>query len=80
MLVTAKYFGMVLEHTQTNQETITLPKEVCTLQDFEHFVLQQYPKLKTITYVIAKNQKISSQKDRLNNGDELAFLPPFAGG
>ena len=39
-----------------------------------------FPKLKGKTYQIAINKKIESKNINLNEGDEIALLPPFAGG
>ncbi|NIJ44379.1 molybdopterin converting factor subunit 1 [Wenyingzhuangia heitensis] len=80
MLVTIKYFGMLVESTKLTQETINISTDTTTIQDLENIVLVKYPTLQNSTYNIAQNQKIADKKQRLNNGDELAFLPPFAGG
>jgi len=41
---------------------------------------EQYPKLKNKTFQIAVNQQIINTNTTLNDGDEIALLPPFAGG
>lgn len=79
MLVTVKYFGMIAEQTNNMQETIDLEKTI-SIQDLEIVILSKYPALKDSTYNIALNQKIENRENLLTNGDELAFLPPFAGG
>lgn len=79
MLVTVKYFGMIAEQTNSPQEIIDLEK-IVSIQDLELVILSKYPVLKNSTYNIALNQKIAYKENLLTNGDELAFLPPFAGG
>ena len=39
-----------------------------------------YEKLNVMNYKIAVNQTIVSSDLGLNNNDEIAILPPFAGG
>ncbi|NJB83194.1 MoaD/ThiS family protein [Wenyingzhuangia aestuarii] len=80
MLITIKYFGMLTELTKQHQETLNTPDAVMTIQDLELLITAKYPALKNTTYNIAQNQKIGNKQQQLNNGDELAFLPPFAGG
>lgn len=80
MLITIKYFGMLTELTKQHQETLNTPDAVLTIQDLELLITAKYPALKNTTYNIAQNQKIGNKQQQLNNGDELAFLPPFAGG
>ena len=43
-------------------------------------IKKQYPKLKNKTFQIAVNQQIINTNTTLNDGDEIALLPPFAGG
>lgn len=80
MLVTVKYFGMAVEKTNTSQETINISSNLATIHELEELVLGKHPLLQSITYNIALNKEIKEKKQLLNNGDELAFLPPFAGG
>lgn len=41
---------------------------------------KDFPALKKYSYKIAVNQEIISEEIELKNGDEVSFLPPFAGG
>lgn len=40
----------------------------------------KFPQLKNFTYRIAVNKEIINKNTKLNDGDEIAFLPPFSGG
>ena len=79
MLIIVKYFGMLVEQTHKQQETLEF-SENSTVKTLESIILSKYPLLKNSSYNIALNQKIVTKKSILSNGDELAFLPPFAGG
>lgn len=79
MLVTVKYFGMILEQVHLAHETLEL-KENTSIQELESLLLERYPSLENMTYNIALNLSITDKTTLLKDGDELAFLPPFAGG
>lgn len=79
MLVTVKYFGMLLEQVDLAHETLEL-KENTSIQELESLLLERYPSLENMTYNIALNLSITDKTTLLKDGDELAFLPPFAGG
>jgi molybdopterin converting factor small subunit len=40
----------------------------------------RFPALKDVPFKISINRKIRSGGNKLNQGDEVALLPPFAGG
>ncbi len=79
MLIIIRYFGMLVEQTFKQQETLEV-SENSTIKSLEETLLSKYPLLKNSSYNIAQNQKIVPKESVLSNGDELAFLPPFAGG
>ncbi len=80
LVITLKYFGMLVEQTHTHTEKIELAANKISMNDLELQILTKYPKLSTLTYNIALNQKIVAKEALISNGDEIAFLPPFAGG
>ncbi len=41
---------------------------------------QVYPSMSNIQFAIALNNKISTTNAELNEGDQIALLPPFSGG
>ena len=41
---------------------------------------KDFPALKKYSYKIAVNQEIITEEKKLKDGDEVSFLPPFAGG
>ena len=77
MTITIKYYGMLAEITQCQEETIAFqPNTVEALLDD---VYKKYPKLKEIEFKIAQNNTIIPNNSLLIQ-NELALLPPFAGG
>lgn len=73
-----RYFGSVADVTGTPQEFIDENmEEVETL--IKHLV-QIHPGIASLVFQVSVNQEIRSDNPALNNGDEVALLPPFAGG
>jgi molybdopterin synthase sulfur carrier subunit len=79
MTLNVKYFGAITDVTGKNEETFQSDSDVY-LKEMQTKLEEQYPKIKSITYSIAVNQTVQNGDVRLNDNDELALLPPFAGG
>jgi molybdopterin converting factor small subunit len=77
--IIVKYFGLIAEITRQEQEVIQLQEGQKT-QDLHQKLLKQYPSLKTSVFQIAHNQQLIYSNDPLKHLDEIALLPPFAGG
>ena len=80
MIITVKYFGLVADITQKKEEQLFLENEAMTLNQLQSKLEAQYPELKNTTYSFAINQSLSQSNESLKNNDEIALLPPFAGG
>jgi len=80
MTLTIKYFGLLAEMTGTNEEIVTLAGEEYELEALKERCISKY-ELSDIKKSIqtAVNQSLVSSGP-LKHGDEVAFLPPFAGG
>jgi len=78
MLLKIKYFGMVAEATDKNEEEFIFKNG--TVNELAQLLQQTYPKLKALNYKFAINQSIIESNENLNENDEVALLPPFAGG
>jgi|TARA_B100001769_G_scaffold107870_1_gene83821 MoaD family protein len=77
--VIVKYFGIISEKTGKNEEKIEL-----TVNDISNFlkkIFLQY-NLEKFSVNISVNHEIINlnQPYNIKNGDEIAILPPFAGG
>lgn len=77
MQITIKYFGMLAEVTNCQEET--LDEKVTTVLDVLNILYSKHPLLKTKNFQVAQNQVLVAKETLLTQG-ELALLPPFAGG
>lgn len=72
-----RYFGMIAEAIGKSEESILLPQKEL---DVRSFIVEQYPQLKNMVFTLAINQQLV---DKIPQGfliQEVAVLPPFAGG
>ncbi len=80
MSVTLKYFGLLAEITHRNEEQMELTADVNTLLGLKSAVEHRFPAFQKTAYSIALNQALCNDDLALKDDDEIAFLPPFAGG
>ncbi|MFT4525921.1 MAG: molybdopterin synthase sulfur carrier subunit [Bacteroidia bacterium] len=78
MKIKIKYFGMIAEWTDASTESFETTGN--TVGDLAVQLQEVVPELGKISFQIAVNQSIASQEMELNENDEVAVLPPFAGG
>ena len=79
MRITLKYFGMVAESTGKDNEELIIDENMA-LDELQYLIEKKYSALDKIAYEIAINQSIENEKIHLKENDEIALLPPFAGG
>ena len=79
MSINIKYFGMLEEVVKSDSEIMKVNDSV-TVDDMKMVILQKHPKLKKMNFQIARNLSIAAGDEKINDNDELALLPPFAGG
>ena len=77
MKVKVVFFGQLEEFTQCKDIELN---DVNTINELKEVVESKFPKLKSFNYLLAHNQEIATENNALNDLDELALLPPFAGG
>jgi molybdopterin synthase sulfur carrier subunit len=77
MTITIKYFGLIAEVTQHEEETINFSEG--TIYELLELLNSKYPELKTKDFQVAQNQELVSLETKVS-GKEIALLPPFAGG
>lgn len=80
MTFTIKYFGLVSDITRKKEEQLFFESDNLTLKQLQYKLEEQYPELENTTYSFAVNQSISQSNEILKNNEEIALLPPFAGG
>jgi len=77
MKIKVTFFGMLVDETGTSsiiKENIFSTNEL--LEDLEN----EFSGLKESKYKLALNKEITDKNINLKNGDEIALMPPFAGG
>ena len=79
MNINVLYFGLIAEMKNCSSEIKQMALGM-TSTDLEQMILEEIPSLGSVNYAIAKNQEMISEGQHLNEGDEVAFFPPFAGG
>ena len=78
MKLELKYFGQISELTGLSYESIELKDDSNTF-DLDELIKEKYNLYKS-NYRLAINHKMTEVKVTLKDMDEVAFLPPFAGG
>jgi len=76
MNIRVKFFGSLTELTGTPEISIPAASTDECLQK----ILQRYPLLHGQTFALALNARIINEGQLVQEGDVLAFLPPFSGG
>jgi len=77
MEIKVLFFGVLTDVTGCNVKHYS---NVRTIDDLRLRIQDDYPEIFHYNYMISLNQQIINGESALNNGDEVAFLPPFAGG
>jgi molybdopterin synthase sulfur carrier subunit len=78
-MITVNYFGNIAEAAQSSSET--LDHDSMSLGDLLELLDSKYS-IAQFPFQVAVNRKIVSKQQALNisDSDEVALLPPFAGG
>lgn len=79
MSITVKYFGVIAEQTGTREEELSLDETGRTVDELKSYCLKKYNIEENGSLQLAVNQELKG-KETLEDGDEVAFLPPYAGG
>ena len=80
MRITVKYFGIIADFTQKKDEVFALNEDMNSIESLQFQLETVYPQIKNTKYALALNQKLIHENATLHNNDEIALLPPFAGG
>lgn len=78
MLIKLLYFAQISEKVGKSSEEIEFRGS--NTEDLMKQLYAKYPKLEGLTFKIAVDQVLINENTDLKNGDEVALLPPFAGG
>jgi molybdopterin synthase sulfur carrier subunit len=77
MNITVKYFGQIAEVTKQDEECLEFSGSY--ISDLLETLYSKYKLLKKKDFQVAQNQELVSFETKLT-GQEIALLPPFAGG
>lgn len=77
MEVRVLFFGVLAEEAAADEITLEAADD---LQATEELILKKYPGFKKYSYRLSVNKVIVKGNERLKDGDEIALMPPFAGG
>jgi molybdopterin synthase sulfur carrier subunit len=80
-LITIKLFAAMAE--EAGKETIEMTwQEGMTTEDVKRWLAEQYPSLasRIPAAMVAVNQEFAAFANPLQDGDEVAFIPPVSGG
>ncbi|CAO3646083.1 unnamed protein product [Cunninghamella echinulata] len=84
MSIQVLYFAGIVDITQINKEGITIKKETTyTIEDVIKILIEKYgDRLEKIldTCMFAVNMEYVPTSHNLQEGDELAIIPPVSGG
>jgi molybdopterin synthase sulfur carrier subunit len=74
---TIKMFGILAE--KTGQHVLTVPLMADTDQ-LTAWLFERYPQLEGIKFTLAVNKQLIHNNTPLDEGVEVALLPPYSGG
>lgn len=77
MEIKVLFFGILSEVAGTGFKHYSGAK---SLSDLKMRITDDFPEIVHYNYRIAVNSQIVEEEHPLSEGDEVAFLPPFAGG
>lgn len=77
MQIKIKYFGLLTEITNCQEEYVT--DSLRTVNELLDLLYKKYPELKEKDFQVAQNNSIVALETKINN-TEIALLPPFSGG
>ncbi|MFY3739695.1 MAG: molybdopterin converting factor subunit 1 [Candidatus Nitrosomirales archaeon] len=77
--VKVKLFASSRELVGENEVRISLADKT-TVGNLRKKIVEMYPALSKITFVVAVNHKVSDDSAVINSSDEVAVLPPVSGG
>jgi molybdopterin synthase sulfur carrier subunit len=77
MEISVLFFGVLAEVTGAQRKHY---RNIQSYEDLKHRIQDDFPEIVHYNYRIAVNDKLVNDKPLLREGDEVLFLPPFAGG
>ena len=72
-------YGLISEITNKSEEEIQITESVI-VSSLQDMLVNKYHQLADKSYQVAVNQSLAGQDKEIKDNDEVALLPPFAGG
>ncbi|VAW35651.1 hypothetical protein MNBD_DELTA02-1144 [hydrothermal vent metagenome] len=79
-MVKVLFFGMLSAKTGTKVATVELEKDQTLLSEVISEIRSRYPELPEGPFIYAINEEQAAPDAPVKDGDEIAIMPPFAGG
>ena len=77
MKVKVLFFGVLAEVIGTDSK---IYMDVKSVDELKIRILDEFPELANYRYLVSLNNEIINDNHTTEDGDEVAFMPPFAGG
>jgi molybdopterin synthase sulfur carrier subunit len=77
MEISVLFFGVLAEVTGTTRKHYG---NIASFNDLKQRISDDFPEITRYSFRIAVNNKIINEDPLLRQNDEVAYLPPFAGG
>lgn len=77
MTVKILFFGIL---SDKSGETEIHVSEISDLNSLLSDIRKRFPSVADMKFTVARNKEVIRENILLENGDEIALLPPFAGG
>lgn len=77
MKIDVLFFGILTEVTGSSKLEVNDVKDIESLTTY---LKKQFPAFSNYAYQVSVNHKLMKENAALNDKDEVAYLPPFAGG
>ncbi len=77
MKIKILFFGILTDIVETESLEI---ENIASISELKQKLYADFPKLATQNFQISVNKKIKKGDFTFQDKDEIAFLPPFAGG
>jgi len=77
MEIKVLFFGVLTEITGTNCKHY---QDIKSLGELKIRIQDDFPEIVHYNYLVSLNSEIINSDLIINDGDEVAFMPPFAGG
>ena len=71
------FFGRLRDVVGTNE---IIASDIKDIEDLKRYLFEKFPKLKEEIFSVALNYEIIHTNENLKDNDEVALIPPVAGG